>query len=127
MSTPEPAVRSSGRNRYRFGDFLLDLDSGFLRRNGAEVPLRPKAFDVLRYLVLHHGTLVSKDELAKAVWTDVAVTDNSLAQCLFEIRRALEDEEQRIVRTVARRGYVFDAPVTTALRDPHLYETSTAL
>jgi DNA-binding winged helix-turn-helix (wHTH) protein/Tol biopolymer transport system component len=111
--------RPSDRGRYRFGDCLLDLDSGFLRRGGAEVPLRPKTFEVLRYLVLHHGTLVTKDELARAVWADVAVTDNSLAQCLLEIRRALQDDEQRIVRTVARRGYVFDAPVTVALADPH--------
>jgi len=46
------------------------LERGSLRRNGEEVPLRPKAFDVLKYLVLHHGRLVSKNELVAAVWAD---------------------------------------------------------
>lgn len=96
---------------YRFGAFTLDLDRGFLVRDGHDVPLRPKAFEVLRHLVVHHGKLVSKDELIAAVWEGTAVTDNSLAQCLFEIRRAVGDESQTLIRTVARRGYVFEAPV----------------
>jgi DNA-binding winged helix-turn-helix (wHTH) protein len=50
--------------------------------------------------------------LVEAVWPDTAVTDNSLSQCLFEIRRALEDDAQTAIRTVARRGYVFDKPVS---------------
>jgi len=58
------------RSHYRFGDCVLDLERGSLRRNGEEVPLRPKAFDVLKYLVLHHGRLVSKNELVAAVWAD---------------------------------------------------------
>src|SRR5262249_48634803 len=49
----------------------------------------------------------------EAVWPDAAVTDNSLAQCVSEIRRALADDSQRLIRTVPRRGYVFTAPVTT--------------
>src|SRR4051812_35435002 len=48
-----------------------------------------------------------------AVWPDTAVTDNSLAQCMVEIRRALSDEMQQLIRTVARQGYIFAAPVTT--------------
>jgi DNA-binding winged helix-turn-helix (wHTH) protein len=89
------------------------LDHGFLRRGGEEVPLRPKAFAVLRYLVQQHGRLVTKAELIDAVWSDTAITDNSLAQCLVEIRRALEDDAQQVIRTVSRRGYIFAAPVTT--------------
>src|SRR5262245_244553 len=99
------------QTKYRFGTFELDLDRGFLVQEGREVALRPKSFDVLRHLVVHHGRLVSKDDLTAAVWPDTAVTDNSLSQCLFEIRRAIGDESQTIIRTVARRGYVFDAPV----------------
>src|SRR5262245_30073089 len=74
--------------------------------------MRPKTFEVLAYIVERHGRLVAKAELIEAVWPDTAVTDNSLAQCLVEIRRALGDDSQQYVRTVARRGYVFAAPVT---------------
>src|SRR5207249_10021593 len=81
-------------------------------RGGEEVSLRPKAFEVLTYLVERHGRLVTKSELLEAVWPDAAVTENSLAQCLLEIRRALADDSQQIIRTVARRGYLFAAPVT---------------
>jgi DNA-binding winged helix-turn-helix (wHTH) protein/Tol biopolymer transport system component len=99
--------------QYRFRDFTLDLDGGFLRRGADEVTLRPKVFDALTYLVERHGRLVTKSELIEAIWPDAAVTDNSLAQCLTEIRRALGDDSQQVIRTVARRGYVFAAPVTT--------------
>ncbi len=118
--------------QYRFGDFTLDLDGGFLRRGAVEVTLRPKVFDALTYLVERHGRLVTKAELIDAIWPDAAVTDNSLAQCLLEIRRALGDDSQQVVRTVARRGYVFAAPVTTAALEfprsagdaPELHEAS---
>jgi len=116
VPTAEPSAGEPVRHQYRFGEFLLDTD-GFLRRNGEEVPLRPKAFDVLRCLVLHHGKLVTKNELVAAAWPDTAVTDNSLSQCLFEIRRALDDDAQTIIRTVARRGYVFDAAVSIVFAD----------
>ena len=113
MNAPEPHSVAKSRRQYRFDDFTLDLDSGFLRRGGEEVALRPKPLQVLTYLVEHHGRLVTKSALVQAVWSDVAVTDNSLARCLLEIRRALTDDSQQIIRTVARRGYVFTAPVTS--------------
>ena len=97
---------------YRFGDYNLDLEGGFLRRGGEEVALRAKSFEVLTFLVERHGLLVTKTELIEGVWRDAAVTDNSLAQCLVEIRRALDDDAQRLIRTVARRGYIFVAPLT---------------
>lgn len=75
-------------------------------RGDDDVPLRPKAFEVLAYLVERHGRLVGKAELMEAVWSGANVTDNSLAQCLKEIRKALSDESQELVRTVARRGYL---------------------
>jgi len=112
---PHPSV---GPRLFRWDDFTLDLKSGFLRQGGVEVALRPKAFEVLAYLVRHHGTLVSKNQLVEAVWADAAVTDNSLAQCLVEIRRALGDADQSVVRTVARRGYMFQANVVHAMPDP---------
>ena len=113
MGSPEPHSADRLRRQYSFGDFTLDLDGGFLRRGAEEVALRPKPFEVLVYLVEHHGRLVTKADLTEAVWPDTAVMDNSLAQCLVEIRRALGDDSQQLIRTVARRGYVFTAPVTT--------------
>ncbi len=112
MNTSEPRLGPGRGGTYRFGDFVLDAESGFLRHAGEEVPLQPKAFEVLTYLVERHGRLVTKDELIVAVWGETAVTDNSLSQCMVQIRRALADDSQQIIRTVARRGYVFDAPLT---------------
>jgi len=112
VSTRQPFAADKRHSRYQFLDFTLDLDAGFLYRGSHEVPLRPKAFEVLTYLVERQGRLVGKDELIEAIWPDAAVTDNSLSQCLKDLRRALSDEEQEVIRTVARRGYVFAAPVT---------------
>jgi len=122
VSQEDPCLSSAGRSerhvrQYRFGDYKLDLEGGFLRRGDEEVALRAKSFEVLTYLVERQGRLVTKTELIEAVWRDAAVTDNSLAQCLVEIRRALDDDAQELVRTVARRGYLFVAPVTTPPRE----------
>ena len=96
---------------YRFDEFTLDLTRGCLLHGGEEIKLRPKAFEVLSYLVENDGRLVSKDELIKAVWPDSFVTDDSLVQCLIEVRRALGDETQEIIKTVHGRGYIFDREV----------------
>ncbi len=97
---------------FTFNEFRLDLARGCLFRNGEEIKLRPKSFDTLKHLVENSGRLISKDELFEAVWPDTAVTDDSLVQCLIEVRRALGEDGQRIVKTVPRRGYIFDTPVT---------------
>jgi TolB-like protein/DNA-binding winged helix-turn-helix (wHTH) protein/Tfp pilus assembly protein PilF len=96
---------------YWFSSFRLDLKQGALLREGISVPLRPKSFDVLLYLVQHPQRLVSRQELIEAVWPGVVVIDNSLTQCLIEIRKALGDNDKTMVRTVQRRGYMFDNPV----------------
>lgn len=100
----------SPRRAFCFGDFTLDLDRASLTRGQQEVRLRPRTFDVLAYLVRHAGRLVPKQELFHAVWGEVAVTDDSLVQCLVEIRRALAGESER-VKTVRARGYLFDGKV----------------
>jgi adenylate cyclase len=97
---------------FRFGKFILDLRRGCLRTNDREVELRPKSFEVLRFLVENAGRLVLKGEVIKAVWPNVTVTDESLTRCVSDIRLALEDVDQRFIRTMTRRGYVFDAPVS---------------
>jgi TolB-like protein/DNA-binding winged helix-turn-helix (wHTH) protein len=97
---------------YCFEAYTLDLKRGCLRKVDREIDLRPKSFEVLRHLVENAGRLVSKDELVKVVWPDVIVTDESLTQCVSEVRRALGDGEQRLIKTVPRRGYLFAAPVS---------------
>ena len=96
---------------YCFGEFTLDAERGGLFRNGTRVRLRPKSFDVLRYLVERQGKLVGREELLDAVWAGTVVTDESVTQCLIDIRKALGDRSQTMIRTVPRRGYVFELPV----------------
>lgn len=99
---------------YRFDRFVLDLSRGALLADGAECPLRPKCFALLRHLVENAGRLIGRDELMQAVWPGVFVTDDSIAQCVKDIRRALGDDEQRLLRTLPRRGYLFAASVARA-------------
>src|SRR5712672_3218299 len=89
VSSPEPQPGERAPRQYVFGDFTLDLDRGLLQRGDEEIPLRRKSFEVLVQVVEHHGKLATKDWLIQAAWPDIAVTDNSLAQCLVEIRRGL--------------------------------------
>jgi TolB-like protein/DNA-binding winged helix-turn-helix (wHTH) protein/Tfp pilus assembly protein PilF len=97
---------------YYFADFTLDLNRGCLRRGQDEIKLRPKSFEVLKYLVENNARLIRKNELIHAVWPDTAVTDDSLVQCLKDIRHALRDEGQQIIKTVHGRGYIFDKEVS---------------
>ncbi|MBV8359503.1 MAG: AAA family ATPase [Deltaproteobacteria bacterium] len=98
-----------------FGSFQLDVANASLRRRKQALVLTPKAFNVLLYLVEHAGQLVTKDELWRAVWPGVTVTDAALAVCVSEIRKALRDETRtpRYIETVHRLGYRFIAPVST--------------
>ena len=107
---------------YRFGRFLVDRRSACLRREGVVLPLRPKSFDVLVCLVENAGRLVPKAELIDSVWQDVNVTENSLVQCIKDIRQALEDDAQTAIETVSKRGYRFASAV--AVVDGHDLELS---
>jgi TolB-like protein/DNA-binding winged helix-turn-helix (wHTH) protein len=96
-----------------FEGFLLDRDRGCLRQRGGDaLVLRPKSFDVLRYLLENAGRLVSRDELMQAVWPDVIVTDDSITQCVMEARRVLGAKGAQILQTIPRRGYLVEAEVT---------------
>jgi predicted ATPase/DNA-binding winged helix-turn-helix (wHTH) protein len=110
------AMRMNGENTYCFAGYTLDVKRGCL--HGAaqgEIELRPKSFAVLRYLIENAGRLVSKEELLQAVWSRVVVADESLTQCVSEIRRAVGDGSQRLIKTVPRRGYRFNAPVSSGV------------
>src|ERR1700744_1896943 len=113
MSTHDPAARDGMRGKQlRFGRYLLDLGRGCLLLHENEIALRPKTFSVLCYLVRNGQRLVSKDEVFPAVWPNVTVTDDTLVQSISELRQAIGDEGARLIRTVPRRGYRFEAEVT---------------
>src|SRR6186997_406621 len=97
-----------------FGEFRFQPDTGQLWLRGEEVRLTPKAADVLKLLVSHAGSPVSKADLFASVWPDVAVTDDALATCIQELRRVLGDDAKRpqFIETRHRRGYQFIAPVS---------------
>jgi TolB-like protein/tetratricopeptide (TPR) repeat protein len=95
-----------------FEGLKLDITRGSLESAGRGIELRPKSFDVLRYLIENADRLVSKGEIMQAVWRNVAVTDESLTRCISDIRLALGDDSQRIIKTIPRRGYRFAASVS---------------
>jgi DNA-binding winged helix-turn-helix (wHTH) protein/pimeloyl-ACP methyl ester carboxylesterase len=96
-----------------FDAYSLDLQRCSLQRGAERIELRPKAFDVLRYLVENAGRVISKEELIKVVWPGLSVTDDALVQCVSDIRQALSDEAHRIIKTVPRRGYLVAAETCT--------------
>src|SRR5712671_360376 len=105
-----------GRDVFAFEGYTLDLTRGCVRNTNGEIELRPKSFELLSYLVANAGRLISKDELVNAVWPDVIVSDDSLTQCVSDVRRALSDPGPQIIKTVWRRGYVFTALVSVRPR-----------
>jgi DNA-binding winged helix-turn-helix (wHTH) protein len=110
--TSKTSATSATHRTYSFGEFTLDVDRGALLSAGVDIKLRPKSFEVLTYLVERYGRLVSKNELLDAIWSETVVTDDAVTQCLVDIRRAIKDQSQKVVRTVPRRGYIIDIPVT---------------
>ena len=79
---------------YEFGPFRLEVGERRLLRGGQPVTLRAKVFDTLCTLVENHGTLVTKDELMRAVWPDSVVEEGNLAHNLTVLRKALDDNFQ---------------------------------
>ena len=101
------------RDQFEFGPYLLDPVKHQLLRDGEPVPLTPKTFDLLLFLVENHGRMLSKQELLKTVWPDSFVDESNLTQQVSMIRRALRETagEARYVTTVPARGYRFSAEV----------------
>jgi TolB-like protein/transcriptional regulator with XRE-family HTH domain len=96
----------------RFAEYTLDFRRGCLRHGSRELVLRPKSFSVLCYLAENAGRLVSKEEIIKAVWQKTAVTDESVARCVSDVRLVLGDAGQQLIKTVPGRGYLFAIPGT---------------
>lgn len=96
-----------------FEPFRLDFLNQCLWRGETRVPLMPKPFAVLRYLVDHPGRLITYDELLGAVWPDTFVQPEILRRYILEIRRALGDDAEAptFIQTFPKRGYQFMVPV----------------
>jgi len=91
----------------RLPGFVIDLAREELRTDAGErQDLRPRSFAVLRLLAINAGRLVTKDEIMDKVWDDAVVTEDSLIQCIADIRRAIGDDARCVIRTVPRRGYL---------------------
>lgn len=108
----EPAINDRAAdvplgNRLQLSGFVLDLGAGELLTSDRQLAgLRKQALDVLLLLGARAGQVVTKDELMRVVWRDVVVGEGSLAQAISDIRHVLRDEDHRVVRNVARRGYL---------------------
>jgi DNA-binding winged helix-turn-helix (wHTH) protein/Tol biopolymer transport system component len=106
-------------NLYRFESYLLDQRKRALSQDGSSVPLTPKAFDVLLFLVQNPNRLITKEELISAVWAGSFVEDGNLTQNIFLLRKALaqKSEDSGFILTIPRKGYQFAADVTEELEN----------
>ena len=101
---------------YEFGPFRLEPAERLLCRNGRPVPLTPKAFDTLHALVINEGRAISKDDPLTRIWPDAHVTEGTLAQNIFAIRKALGETQS--IETVPKFGYRFGLPVRLRRASP---------
>jgi Tol biopolymer transport system component/DNA-binding winged helix-turn-helix (wHTH) protein len=99
--------------RFRWDDFVLDLDAYRLERDGIPLALEPKAFNLLAAMVQRPHHLFTKQEIFDLVWPGTAVTDHALTRIVAQIRRVVRDEarEARYLETVPTRGYRWIAPI----------------
>ena len=99
---------------YEFGEFQLDAAKRLLRRrDGTPVPLTPKVFDTLLYMVEHNDGVLDKERIMEAVWPDSIVEENNLAQAIWKLRQVFEEKpgSHNYIVTVPGRGYRFVAEV----------------
>jgi adenylate cyclase len=112
--------------KLNFGSLTLDLVRLSLFGPAGEIRLRPKSFEVLCYLAERAGQAVTKDELIAAIWPNVTVTEESLTRCISDIRLAIGDQAQRIIKTLPKRGYRLEGPVSRDGNEARPWVRSTA-
>ena len=113
---------------YTFEDFSLDTDRQELLRGKNRIAVEPQVFDLLHYLVRNRDRVVSKDDLIAAVWKGRIISESTLTSRITAVRHAIADraEDQRLLRTIARKGLRFigevqekgPAAVVTAVQMP---------
>jgi TolB-like protein/DNA-binding winged helix-turn-helix (wHTH) protein/predicted Zn-dependent protease len=115
MSRKAPEIHPKSAETITFRGFVFLRNSKELQTlKGKAVDLRSQSGEVLSALAARPGEIVSKDALMQAVWPDTFVTDDSLTQCIADIRRALGDDEHVIVETFPKRGYRLNADPSDA-------------
>ncbi|WP_147372631.1 winged helix-turn-helix domain-containing protein [Henriciella mobilis] len=100
----------------KIGDWLVEPAANRLRAGGNEVELEPRVMDLLMLLAEHPGKVISKPDIAKALWGDIHVNDDALTRTVFKLRKALGDDarDARYIETVSKRGYRLIADVGDA-------------
>jgi TolB-like protein/Flp pilus assembly protein TadD len=113
--------------QFLFEDYTLDIDRQELRRGSQQIAVEPQVFDLLVYLVQNRERVVTKDDLLDAVWKGRFVSESNLTTRINAARKAIGDsgEQQRLIRTVARKGFRFVGLVTSAAENARDAPTST--
>src|SRR5215471_6095689 len=107
---------------YVFQDYSLDVERRELRRGADLVAVEPQVLDLLQYLIRNRDHVVSKDELIAAVWNGRIISESALSSRITAVRQAVGDsgEQQRLIRTVARKGFRFVGDIReTSKADTH--------
>src|SRR5215204_4391950 len=100
---------------YEFDEFRVDPAKRLLTKGSGQIPLTPKVFETLLYLIRHAGKVIGKDELMREIWTDSIVEENNLNQNISILRRVFGEKpgEQRFIVTIAGHGYRFVPEIRT--------------
>ncbi len=106
--------------QFQFADCLLDTDRRELRRDNIVIPVEPQVFDLLAFVVQNRDRVVSKDDIISAIWNGRAISDSALGTRINAVRSAIGDtgKEQRLLRTLPRKGVRFIGEVTESQRPP---------
>src|SRR5436309_8806264 len=113
-------MQATPAHLYEFGDFQLDTGKRLLRRlDGTPVPLTPRVFETLLYMVEHHDAVLDKERIMEAVWPDSIVEENNLAQAISKLRQVFGETpgSHSYIVTVPGRGYRFVADVMEKTAD----------
>jgi TolB-like protein len=114
--------------RYQSENFILDTDDYSLTRNGVNHPIEPQVFDLLVYLIENKNRVVTREELLDQLWNGRIVSDSAINARLKEARKAIGDtgKQQRVIKTLHRRGYQFIADVVVTSNDSQENKPSTS-
>ncbi|HYJ86360.1 MAG TPA: alpha/beta fold hydrolase [Pyrinomonadaceae bacterium] len=110
--------KAQAKRFYVFGVFRIDVTERVLFNEKGAVPLTPKAFDLLLFMVENCGHVLNKEELMKQVWPDSFVEENNLAQNISTLRKVLDTGAAKLIETVPKRGYRFAGDVSE-VQDQH--------
>lgn len=109
---------------YEFGPFILDATERVMHKNGCEVRLRQKEYEVLLILIENSGHIVEREAIMQRGWPDSFVEDTNITQTISDLRKKLgeEDNSRQYIETLPKRGYRFIVPVSKIVSTPYLSE-----